>query len=228
MIECDHGQQIPVERFVIPGFPIDLRGLSPVITSLSPTDPHSWDAGFKQQKPKLETDQNMKTLHQLLSVAALLIGSSSLVLAQSSSPASASTSTSTTNTTSTSTMTSDAPYTEGSVWQITMVRAKAGMSDDYLKGLAKNLKAILEEEKKQGLVLSYKILLGDASTADDFNIMNMVEYKNMAALDNLREKTDPIGQKIVGGEQQQREGALKRAEIRDIVGSKTMREIRLK
>ena len=109
-----------------------------------------------------------------------------------------------------------------------MVRAKAGMSDDYLKGLAKNLKAILEEEKKQGLVLSYKILLGDASTADDFNIMNMVEYKNMAALDNLREKTDPIGQKIVGGEQQQREGALKRAEIRDIVGSKTMREIRLK
>ena len=170
----------------------------------------------------------MKTLHQLLSVAALLIGSSSLVLAQSSSPASASTSTSTTNTTSTSTMTSDAPYTEGSVWQITMVRAKAGMSDDYLKGLAKNLKAILEEEKKQGLVLSYKILLGDAASPSDFNIMNMVEYKNMAALDNLREKTDPIGLKITGGEQQIREGVLKRAEIRDIVGSKTMREITLK
>ena len=35
----------------------------------------------------------MKTFHQLLSVAALLIGSSSLVLAQSSSPASASSST---------------------------------------------------------------------------------------------------------------------------------------
>jgi hypothetical protein len=167
----------------------------------------------------------MKTFHQLLSVAALLIGSSSLVLAQSSSPASASSSTSTT---STSTTTSSAPYTEGSVWQITMVRAKAGMTDDYLKGLAKNLKAILDEEKKQGLVLSYKILLGDAAAAGDFNIMNMVEYKNMAALDNLREKTDPIGQKIVGGEQQQREGALKRAEIRDIVGSKTMREITLK
>ena len=167
----------------------------------------------------------MKPFHQLLSVAALLIGSSSLVLAQSSSPASASSSTSTT---STSTTTSSAPYTEGSVWQITMVRAKAGMTDDYLKGLAKNLKAILDEEKKQGLVLSYKILLGDAAAAGDFNIMNMVEYKNMAALDNLREKTDPIGQKIVGGEQQQREGALKRAEIRDIVGSKTMREITLK
>jgi hypothetical protein len=168
----------------------------------------------------------MKTFHQLLSIVALLIGSSSLVLAQGSSPASASSSASTTTTTST--MTSGAPYTEGSVWQITMVRAKAGMSDDYLKGLAKNLKTILDEEKKQGLVLSYKILLGDASAPGDFNIMNMVEYKNMAALDNLREKTDPIGLKITGGEQQIREGVLKRAEIRDIIGSKTMREITLK
>ena len=50
----------------------------------------------------------------------------------------------------------------------------------------------------------------------------------MAALDNLREKTDPIGLKITGGEQQIREGVLKRAEIRDIIGSKTMREITLK
>ena len=177
----------------------------------------------------------MKTFHQLLSVAALLIGSSSLALAQGSSPASTSSSPKTTSTisststsTSTSTATSIAPYTEGSVWQITMVRAKAGMNDDYLKGLAKNLKAILEEEKKQGLVLSYKILLGDASAPGDFNIMNMVEYKNMAALDGLREKIDPIATKITGGEQQQRENVAKRAEMRDVIGSKTMREITLK
>ena len=45
---------------------------------------------------------------------------------------------------------------------------------------------------------------------------------------NLREKTDPIFTKIVGGEQQIREGAMKRAEIRDVVGSKLMREITLK
>jgi hypothetical protein len=70
--------------------------------------------------------------------------------------------------------------------------------------------------------------LGDASTPNDFNIINMVEYKNMAALDNLREKTDPIAAKIIGGEQQLREGAVKRAELREIIGNKTMREITLK
>ena len=77
-------------------------------------------------------------------------------------------------------------------------------------------------------MLSYKILLGDASTAGDFNIMNMVEYKNMAALDNLREKTDPIGQKIAGGEQQQREGALKRAEIATSSAARQCARSRLK
>jgi hypothetical protein len=167
----------------------------------------------------------MNTVRKFVVVAAILVTGGGLCLAQSSSPASASSSTSTTATSSGS-MT--APYTEGTVWQITMVHAKPGMGDEYLKGLAKALKASLDEEKKQGLIVSYKILLGEASTPGDFNIINMVEYKNMAALDNLREKIDPIGAKIIGGEPQQREGALKRAELREIIGNKTMREITLK
>ena len=48
---------------------------------------------------------------------------------------------------------SDAPYTEGSVWQITMVKTKYGMSDDYLKGLAKTFKGTLDEAKKQNLIM---------------------------------------------------------------------------
>ncbi|MGI8956740.1 MAG: hypothetical protein ACR2II_07485, partial [Chthoniobacterales bacterium] len=114
---------------------------------------------------------------------------------------------------------SEIPYTEGSVWQVTMVHTKPGMSDDYLKGLQKSLKATLEEQMKQGLVVSYKILLGEAATPGDFDIINMVEFKNMAALDGLREKTDPIATKLIGSDDQQRQGAMKRAEIREIVGT---------
>ena len=164
----------------------------------------------------------MVTTHRLITIAAFLLTGSSLSFGQSKSPANTSSSTTTMSGGST------APYTEGSVWQITMVRTKAGMTDDYLKGLSKTLKTTIEEEKKQGLVLSYKIMLGEAATPGDYNVINMVEFKNMAALDNLREKTDPIFMKIVGGEQQLREGAMKRAELREIVGTKLMREITLK
>jgi hypothetical protein len=51
-----------------------------------------------------------------------------------------------------------------------------------------------------------------------------VESKNMAALDNGREKFDPITRKIVGTTDQQ-QVAVKRLDIREIMGVKIMREI---
>ena|ERR1700719_3258728 len=158
----------------------------------------------------------MNTARKFIVAVAILLTGSGLSFAQSS------------TTTTTTVESNTAPYSEGTVWQITMVRTKPGMTDDYLKGLAKSLKTSLEEEKKQGLIVSYKVLLGEASTPSDYNIINMVEYKNMAALDGLRAKTDPIAQKIIGGEDQQREAAMKRAELREILGGKLMREITLK
>jgi len=123
---------------------------------------------------------------------------------------------------------SDAPYTEGPVWTVTMVKAKAGMTDEYLKGLAKTFTGAMDEAKKQDLIMDYKILLGNAATPQDFDILLMVESKNMAALDGLREKTDPIARKIQGTPDQQRATQTKRLEIREIIGSKNMREITLK
>src|SRR5947199_6776974 len=131
-------------------------------------------------------------------------------------------------TTSTAAAQSTAPYTEGGVWQITMVKTKPGMSDDYLKALAKIFKSTNDEAKRQGIITDYKILAGGAATQQDYDILLMVEYPNMAALDGLRDKTDPIAAKAIGTEDQQRQMAVKRLEIREIMGDKTMREITLK
>jgi hypothetical protein len=123
---------------------------------------------------------------------------------------------------------SDAPYTEGSVWNITMVKTKPGLDDQYLKGLAQTFKGNLDEAKKQKLILSYKILIGSAATPNDFNILLMVESKDMAALDNGREKFDPIAKKVEGSVEEQEKTMIKRLDIREIVGDKLMREITLK
>ena len=106
---------------------------------------------------------------QIVALAALSLGIASLCSAQS-----------------------DAPYTEGPVWNVTMVKTKTGMTDEYLKGLAKTLKASLEEAKKQNLVVDYKILLGNAATPQDFDILVMVESKNMAAQDNALDSAGRI------------------------------------
>jgi len=123
---------------------------------------------------------------------------------------------------------SDAPYAEGPVWTVTMVKGKAGMTDESLKGLAKTFTAAMDEAKKQNVIMDYKILLGPAATPQDFDILLMVELKNMAALDGFREKADPIARKIQGTPDQQLATQTKRLEIREILGSKNMREITLK
>ncbi|PYL37641.1 MAG: hypothetical protein DMF36_09320 [Verrucomicrobia bacterium] len=123
---------------------------------------------------------------------------------------------------------SNAPYNEGPVWTLTMVKTKTGLGDDYLKQITGTVKPVYDEEKKQKVILDYKILNGEASGPQDFNILILVEYPNWAAFDNLRDKMDPIVEKIMGTEDQRRATAVKRLDIREILGTKTMREITLK
>jgi hypothetical protein len=143
-----------------------------------------------------------------------------------SSPSSATTTT--TTTTAKSATGSTAPYNEGSVWAVTMIKTKSGLGDEYLKQITGTVKPVYDEAKKQKIILSYKILNGEASSQHDFNIMILVEYPNWAAFDGLREKMDPVIAKVEGGQEQQKEMAVKRLDIREILGTKMMREITLK
>lgn len=157
----------------------------------------------------------MKT--KILLCITVSFGIMSVASAQPSSPAPAAT-----------TKSSGAPYTEGPVWTLTMVRTKSGLGDDYLRQISGTVKPVYEAEKNQKLILDYKILQGDAMGPNDANIVIMVEYANMAALDGLRDKMDPIIEKVMGNEDQRRTTAVKRLDIREILGTKTMREITLK
>ncbi|MEP6602974.1 MAG: hypothetical protein ABJB69_03400 [Spartobacteria bacterium] len=120
------------------------------------------------------------------------------------------------------------PYIEGPVWTLTMVKTKTGMDDDYLRQITGTVKPIYDDEKKQKIILDYKILMGDPHNRDEANIIIMVQYPNFAALDGLRDKMDPLIEKVMGNEDQQRATAVKRLDIREILATRTMREITLK
>ncbi|HUK20398.1 MAG TPA: hypothetical protein VLV45_02435 [Gemmatimonadales bacterium] len=120
------------------------------------------------------------------------------------------------------------PYTEGSVWDISMIRTTDGMTDDYLRSLGQTWKRSLDEAKKQGLILSYKVIETTTSGPDDWDLLLMVEYKNWAAFDGLTDKMDPIWQKMMGNEDQQRQLMTKRLEVRHVLGDKSGQELILK
>jgi hypothetical protein len=120
------------------------------------------------------------------------------------------------------------PYTEGSVWSITMVRVKPGMLDVYLRDVIPLRKKIDDEAKKQGLILSDHILSGSASGKGDFDVMFLTEFKNWAAFDGISAKFDAIENSIVGSQEKQVQLMTKRAEVREILGEKSMQELIMK
>jgi DNA-binding Lrp family transcriptional regulator len=123
---------------------------------------------------------------------------------------------------------STAPYTQGSVWTMTFVRVKPGRGDDWLNDFRATTRRMLEEGKRQGLVVSYKVISAPAATGGDWNFMVMVEYRNMAALDQTDEKFRAINAKLIGPPEAQRSVAEKRGELREVIGAKLGRELILR
>jgi hypothetical protein len=102
------------------------------------------------------------------------------------------------------------------------------LQDDYLNNVRGTTKRILDEAKRQGLILSYHLISAPSATPEDWDLLFMVEYKNYAALDGLREKVEPLLAQAIGGESQRRAFSGKRNELREIIGTKLGRELILR
>ena len=119
-------------------------------------------------------------------------------------------------------------YTEGSVLDVTSVRTKPGMFDAYMHYLSSTFKPMMEDQKKAGLVLSYAVYAGSPKTPHEPDLYLVVEYKNMAALDDLNAKTDPITKKYFATLSASNKATADRESIREILGDELIRELKLK
>ena len=119
-------------------------------------------------------------------------------------------------------------YTEGSVMDVTSVRTKPGMFDTYMDFLRTTFKPMMEEQKKAGIVLSYAVYAGSPRNPSEPDLYLVVEYKNMAALDDLNAKTDPISKKYYASLAASNKAAADRESVRQILGDELIRELKLK
>lgn len=120
-------------------------------------------------------------------------------------------------------------FTEGPVWRVELVRVKPTHMDEYLASLQESSKPLLDEEKKEGLILDYKFFIKETKNDPrDWDICLAIQYKNHAAMDGLDAKEDAIRDKILGGKQQAQEVGAKREEYRELVSDELLQEISLK
>jgi hypothetical protein len=80
------------------------------------------------------------------------------------------------------------PYHNGSVWDIQYIRVKPGMDEAYKAYLSGQWKTMHDAFKKEGLILSYKVIESEGHSPNDFNLMLMTEYKDLASMEASEDK----------------------------------------
>jgi len=119
-------------------------------------------------------------------------------------------------------------YSEGPVTNVTYIKILPGQFDAYMAYLGTTYKAMMEEQKKAGIILDYRVYESQARSQDDADIILTTTYKNMAALDGLDDRTEAITAKIVGNRAKSTAASIDRGKMRELVGSQLIRELVLK
>jgi hypothetical protein len=120
-------------------------------------------------------------------------------------------------------------FTEGPVWRVTLVDITPGKNMEFWQDVRRNLKPIWEEYKKQGIIMDYAVHLKmTAEEPGDWDVAIAIQYKNLAALDGLGARTDPITLKAYGSADARRQANVKRTEHGRTVASFLMRQVTVK
>ena len=122
----------------------------------------------------------------------------------------------------------DRAWQEGPVTNVTAVKVVDGQFENYMDYLDKNWKVVMEEAKKAGYVTEYHVYGATPHNPQEADLYLVVTYPNMAMLDGMDKKMEPIQQKVLKmNVRQADEASGKRVVMRTILGEELLREIKL-
>jgi hypothetical protein len=119
-------------------------------------------------------------------------------------------------------------WNDGPVVNAAYIRTVDGHFDDYMHWLSTTYRKQQETAKAAGLITSWRVLVVEARTPQDPDIILVTEFKNWAALDHLGSKLDQVSAKVEGSTEAAAKSEAERAKIRTVLGSRTMQEAVLK
>jgi hypothetical protein len=121
------------------------------------------------------------------------------------------------------------PYTEGPVVVMSYIRTKPGAFDKYMEYLDGNYKRLMDAQKKAGIITDYAVYSSVPATETDWDVLLMTTYKNMAALDNLDDRSEAVVASALKQNREQANQAFSdRGVMRDAVGGRLLRQLILK
>lgn len=120
----------------------------------------------------------------------------------------------------------EAPFKQGSYWEVTSVEVHPGQFDAYIKNLnslwRKQMDKLIEDDK----VVSYKLLNNVHARAGEPNLWLMVEWKSAGDMLDLPEDYwDKLMKDMVGSREDSAKRAIARGDLRTIMSSTLVREV---
>lgn len=119
-------------------------------------------------------------------------------------------------------------YEEGPVWQIMTFRTAPGKTEMHLKNIATIWEHQLKLAVEKGVLVDYKVLTKWSSSPDDWNIMVVEIFPNMASYDTFWEDWAAIDEETIDTPEFQERFARLQSTGTEFLGTVFAREIRLK
>jgi hypothetical protein len=120
-------------------------------------------------------------------------------------------------------------YRPGTIWTVTTIRIHSGMDPAYLQYLDGEFKKDSDAAVKAKYMKSYKILRSIDDDQSSWNMLILREYDSLASLETNEEKADVLSRQVLGQDDtKQMQGYENRSKTREVLATKTMRELILK
>jgi len=119
-------------------------------------------------------------------------------------------------------------YTPGAIWTVTTIRIMPGMDQAYNQYLDTTFKKESDAQVQAGFMKSYKILRTLDDNGASWNMLILREYASLADFEKNTEKADAKSREVSGSDEMAMKGYEDRAKIREVLGTRTVREQRLK
>lgn len=125
-------------------------------------------------------------------------------------------------------MAQESSYKLGTVWQADRVKVLPGQFENYLDYLAGRWKKIQEFAKKEGLVVSYRVLAVNSARADEPDLILIVEYKDYLTTAQQEAFGKKLNAHLAEDDRKAEAGGAARGAMRTSLGSIEYQELVLK
>lgn len=125
-------------------------------------------------------------------------------------------------------MAQESSYKPGSVYEISYIKVLPGQFENYMDYLSGNWKKRQEFAKKEGVVLSYKVLSVNNARNGEPDLVLMIEYKDYGSIAEREAFGKKLDAYMAQTARAAEEASASRQKMRELMGSMELQELVLK